>query len=209
MSARTCQNKSITREQLLETGMQVMLEKGYSNAGIQEILNRCDVPKGSFYYYFESKEEFALEIINHFDREFTARVLRCLCNKQSSELSPLQRLHAFCQCNKESLAQSQCRKGCLVGNLSQEMADQSETLRRRLEQIMEQWRNLFAACIEEGQRIGEIKNDYNAADMAELFLSGWEGAMMRAKSTKTLEPIDAFVRVMFEHVLKAKQPAAA
>jgi hypothetical protein len=30
--------------------------------------------------------------------------------------------------------------------------------------------------------------------------------MMRAKSTKTLEPIDAFVRVMFEHVLKAKQP---
>jgi TetR/AcrR family transcriptional repressor of nem operon len=172
-------------------------------------LNRCDVPKGSFYYYFESKEEFALEIVNFFDRQYTARVLKFLCSKQSSELSPIERLRAFCQCNKDSLAQSNCRKGCLIGNLSQEMADQSETLRRRLEEIMENWRDLFARCIEEGQRTGEIKTDYSAADMAELFLSGWEGAMMRAKSSKTLAPIDAFMRMMFEHVLSDKQPNAA
>ena len=182
-----------------------MLEKGYSNAGIQEILNRADVPKGSFYYYFDSKQEFALAIVNHFDEAYTAKVLKCL-REQSRQFSPLQRLRAFCQCNKNSLEASQCRNGCLIGNLSQEMADQSEILRRRLEEIMGHWRDLFAACIEEGQQIGEIKNNYRPDEIAELFLSGWEGAVMRAKSTKTLEPIDVFMRVMFEQVLKAQPP---
>ncbi|MBX9686863.1 MAG: TetR/AcrR family transcriptional regulator, partial [Candidatus Obscuribacterales bacterium] len=52
-----------TRAILLEAGMAVMYEKGYSNTGIQEVLSSVGVPKGSFYHYFDSKEDFALKII--------------------------------------------------------------------------------------------------------------------------------------------------
>ena len=53
-----------TRAALLEAGKNIMFEKGYSNTGIQEVLNSVGVPKGSFYHHFNSKEDFALKIID-------------------------------------------------------------------------------------------------------------------------------------------------
>ncbi len=59
-----------TRTQLLEAGTSVMLEKGYNATGIMEVLQLVGVPKGSFYHYFDSKEDFGLQIINHFDETY-------------------------------------------------------------------------------------------------------------------------------------------
>lgn len=192
--------KQDTKTALLETGMEVMVEKGYTNTGIQEVLSRIGVPKGSFYHYFDSKEDFALQIIAHFDQSYTANLLRTLRNQDAT---PLERLRNYCNQSKEKLVSNDCRRGCLIGNLSQEMADQSESLRQSLSHVMGKWRDLFASCIEEGQTKGEIKTSFSAHDMAELFLSGWEGAFLRAKTTKCVEPIDVFINLMFEKVLKA------
>lgn len=191
-------NREATRTQLLQSGMELILEQGYNNTGLQEILDRTRVPKGSFYYYFDSKEDFALNIIDYFNNTQSNKILECLSDKA---LSPAQRLRKYCECNKRAIEESRCCKGCLIGNLSQEMADQSEVLRKRLEQTMSHWRDLFAECIAEGQAAGEISTTSSARDLAELFLSGWEGAVLRAKSTKTPEPMEIFMRVMFDRIL--------
>jgi TetR/AcrR family transcriptional regulator, transcriptional repressor for nem operon len=191
--------KQDTKTALLETGTDVMIEKGYSNTGIQEVLSRIGVPKGSFYHYFDSKEDFALQIIAHCDQSYTANLLRTLRNQDAS---PIERLRNYCEANKEKLVSNECRKGCLIGNLSQEMADQSETLRTALSHVMGKWRDLFASCIEEGQNRGEIKKTFAPHQMAELFLSGWEGAIMRSKTTKCVEPLDTFIALMFNDILK-------
>lgn len=192
--------KQDTKTALLETGMDVMVEKGYNNTGIQEVLSRIGVPKGSFYHYFDSKEDFALQIIAHFDQLNTANLLRTLRNPDAT---PLERLRNYCEQSKEKFYSNECRRGCLIGNLSQEMADQSESLRQALGTVMSKWRDLFASCIEEGQRKGEISKSFSPHSMAELFLSGWEGAIMRSKTTKCCGPLDMFIEVMFESVLKA------
>jgi len=191
-------SKELTKQLLLEAGMETILEKGYNNTGIQEVLDAVNVPKGSFYYYFDSKEDFALQIIDFFAENFANRILRHL---RDTSLTPLNRLKSYCQTNKEMIVGWHCRKGCLIGNLSQEMADQSESLRGRLENVMSRWRDLFAACIAEGQAVGEIPARQNAHELAEFFLSGWEGAVMRAKSTRSEEPMNVFIKLMFEHVL--------
>jgi hypothetical protein len=85
----------------------------------------------------------------------------------------------------------------LIGNLSQEMASQSERLRQKLDDVFIRWRDLFAAAIAEGQASGEIDSRYEAVELAELFLSGWEGAVLRAKSTRSTRPIDNFIKVVF------------
>src|SRR4051794_12854838 len=121
--------KESTKTCLIEAGIEIMFEKGYNNTGIQEVLQKTGVPKGSFYYYFDSKEEFGLEIINAFDAGYTDKVNKFLNDKT---LSPVQRLRAYCEAGRENLENQQCRKGCLIGNLSQEMADQSEVMRARL-----------------------------------------------------------------------------
>jgi len=189
-----------TRTALLEAGRDIMLEKGYTNTGIQEVLNSVGVPKGSFYHYFESKEDFALKIIEYTDQINSAKFLQLLNN---SAVSPLNRLKNFCKDKKKMLTEHGCRKGCLVGNLSQEMADQSELLRKALDAVMTRWKETFTQCISEGQKKGEINDAWPAEKMAELFLSGWEGAIMRTKSLKSIEPINTFVDLMFNHILKS------
>jgi TetR/AcrR family transcriptional repressor of nem operon len=199
MSSRTT-TRTDTRTLLIEVGTLLMMEKGYSNTGIQEILTATGVPKGSFYHYFDSKESFAVAIIRHFDQHYAAGLLSTLANL---ELTPLQRLKAYCEQGKALLAAQECRKGCLIGNLSQEMSDQSEGLRLELSAVMRKWCDLFAACIEEGQKRAEIKAHRPAGELAELFAAGWSGAVMRAKTVKNTQPLDTFILVFFEDVLKA------
>ena len=60
-----------TRERIIETGAAIIHCKGFNYTGIQEILNAAKVPKGSFYNYFKSKEDFGLQIIDYFLAHFT------------------------------------------------------------------------------------------------------------------------------------------
>lgn len=74
-----------TRDKLIEAGLQLMLAKGYTNTGIQEIVNQAGVPKGSFYHYFDSKENFALAIIDSFDRNHLLKIRRHLSSVETLE----------------------------------------------------------------------------------------------------------------------------
>ena len=124
--------KHETRSALIETGMDIMLVKGYTNTGIQEILSALAIPKGSFYHHFESKENFAIEIIRHYDQFQTALLIEIL---RDSSRSPLQRLKLYCETYRTKLNAQECKRGCLIGNLSQEMSDQSEILRQELSTV--------------------------------------------------------------------------
>ncbi len=194
--------KESTKTQLLEAGIEIMLEKGYNNTGIMEVLHSTGVPKGSFYYYFDSKEDFGLQIINHFDVNYRTMLSSSLGDATKS---PHERLQAYCNNSIESLEQNACRKGCLIGNLSQEMADQSEVFRHRLQEIMLDWRAKFADCIRQSQEADEISSEFDADSLAEFFQSGWSGAVMRAKTMKSSEPLHTFSKILFNSVLKRKQ----
>ncbi len=187
-----------TKALLLEAGMTVMFEKGYTNTGIQEVLSSVGVPKGSFYHYFESKEDFALKIIRNVEENYVISLNGFL---RDPALTPVARLRKLCETKKTDLAEQRCRRGCLIGNLSQEMADQSEALRLELARVMGRWRDIYAACIDEGQNCGEINKKMTPTVLAEMFLCGWEGSIMRAKTQKDIQPLEAFIEVMFGQVL--------
>lgn len=188
-----------TRAVLLEAGMNVMFEKGYTNTGIQEVLSSVGVPKGSFYHYFESKEDFAVQIIKHQEEMYAVSLGQFL---RDTDRTPVNRLRNLCETKKTNMFEGGCRRGCLIGNLSQEMADQSEVLRTELSRVMGRWRDIYSACIDEGQTLGEITKKFSPPVLAEMFLCGWEGSIMRAKTQKNVEPLEAFIEVMFGQVLK-------
>lgn len=188
-----CQKQG-TKIELLEAGMKFMQEKGYTNSGLQQVLDAVGVPKGSFYHYFESKEDFALQIIQHYDCNYTEEVLGCLRDQRHT---PLERMRNYCLAGREKIQKGSCTGGCLIGNLSQEMASQSERLRQKLDEVFIRWRDLFASCIAEGQQCGQIDRRFGSEELAELFLSGWEGAVLRAKSTRSIRPLDNFIKLVF------------
>jgi len=204
MNAATMTDNSAkidTREALLDAGISIMLEKGYTNAGISEILQAVGVPKGSFYHYFESKEDFAIAIIARTGDVYAQRMSRIFGN---SSLKPIDRLRKYFSEARADMVTKECRKGCLIGNLSQEMADQSESLRDALRTVLQNGRIVLTACIVEAQKNGEILNDRPAADLAQFIQSAWTGAMLLSKTQKSPESLDVFNRLIFEDVLKSK-----
>jgi TetR/AcrR family transcriptional repressor of nem operon len=191
-------SKQATRETLLEAGRRVFLARGYNHAGIDTILNEAGVPKGSFYYYFPSKEGFGLEVLNRFAECHGADLDRILGD---ANLRPLDRLRKLVEATCSRLESQQCRNGCLVGNLSQEMADQSEAFRARLDEIFRGWSARYASCLAEAQAAGEIAAELDVNELAEFLLNSWQGAVLRAKTTRSTAPLRTFLNVIFGFVL--------
>jgi TetR/AcrR family transcriptional regulator, transcriptional repressor for nem operon len=90
----------------------------------------------------------------------------------------------------------------LIGDLSLEAAPQSEMLRTRLSEIFAEWRAPFAACIAEAQTTKEIATTIAPEELAEFLLCSWEGAILRMKVERTVEPLERFKRIAFATVFK-------
>lgn len=184
-----------TKELLLEIGRKVFLERGYNHAGIECILQEAGVPKGSFYNYFPSKEEFGLQVIDGFAACHEEVLEQHLGNHT---IPPLQRLRGYFCYVIDRLGEGNCRKGCLIGNLSQEMADQSERFRARLEEILKTWVARFQACLAEARENGSIPLDTDVRLLAEFWMNAWQGSVMRAKTARSTEPLQTFLRMTID-----------
>jgi TetR/AcrR family transcriptional regulator, transcriptional repressor for nem operon len=190
--------KEDTRLALIRAGRRIIVEKGYNHTGIQEILLAVGVPKGSFYHFFSSKEEFGLAIID-FDSQLHDRIVEQYLGDTS--LSPLNRIKRYFTFKLEEFETLQYREGCLFGNLSQEMADQNDRFRVRLQEAVERWRDQFADCIQAAQDAGEISNQHSAKELAEFCLNSWEGALLQMKVTKSDAPLKNYIQFMFGTIL--------
>jgi len=194
-------SKEKTKAVLLEAGKRVFLEKGYNHAGIEAILQEAGVPKGSFYYYFDSKEDFGLQVLDSFAETYNANFDRDLGDRS---VSPLERFRRYFEAACERIESQQCRNGCLAGNLSQEMAAQSETFRARLEEIFNGWVQRYAEVLTEAQQLGEIPAHLDVHELADFWLNSWQGAVLRAKTIRSRVPLQIFLNVMFGSLLHAQ-----
>jgi TetR/AcrR family transcriptional repressor of nem operon len=191
--------KEDTKLALIKAGRRIIVEKGYNHTGIQEILLEVGVPKGSFYHFFSSKEEFGLAIIDY-DSQMHDRIVEQYLDDTS--LSPLNRLKRYFTFKLEEFETLQYREGCLFGNLSQERSDQNEAFRLRLQTATDRWRDQFAACIQSAQAAGEISNQQTAQDLAEFCLNSWEGALLQMKVSKSDAPLKNYIQFIFGVILK-------
>src|SRR5258708_22406928 len=127
-------SKRETKQLLLEAGTAYIIEHGYHHSGLTEILAAAQVPKGSFYYYFPSKEAFGLQILTHFAENNRAVLQRFL---DDEAVSPLQRLRRHFEYNVEYLASRGLRQGCLIGKLGQETDELNEVIRVHIYTILD------------------------------------------------------------------------
>jgi TetR/AcrR family transcriptional repressor of nem operon len=193
--------KKDTRSTIIRIGTDLISRQGFNATGIDAVLKEAGVPKGSFYHYFKSKEEFGLAVIDHFAERFEQR-LNIFLNDE--EEAPLNRIHYFLESSLARVTQNQCSKGCLIGNLGQEMADLNERFRARLEEIFTMWRKHFSDCLHEAQKRGELSGEADPGVLADFILSGWEGAILRSKVMKSPRPMRDFIEVLFSTTLSLK-----
>ncbi|MDR5866080.1 acrylate utilization transcriptional regulator AcuR [Halomonas koreensis] len=184
-----------TRAALIRSGVEVLTEHGFTASGIDGILKRVGVPKGSFYYYFASKEAFGQAVMDHYAAYFAAKLDRHLLD---GSRSPLARLEAFVADARDGMARHDFRRGCLVGNLGQEVAGLPARYRASLLAILDDWQQRVASCLGEAQASGELAADADCQRLAEAFWIGWEGAVMRARLEGGPEPLETFLTTYLE-----------
>jgi len=56
------------KEQLIECAARLFLEKGYNATGINEIISSAGLSKGSFYFYFSSKKDLAIAVVEYYSQ---------------------------------------------------------------------------------------------------------------------------------------------
>ncbi|KPZ08473.1 TetR/AcrR family transcriptional regulator [Pseudomonas syringae group genomosp. 3] len=179
-----------TREVLLRRGLEVLTEQSFSATGLDYILKEVGIPKGSFYHYFPSKEAFGRAVLEEYSRYFAQRLDRWLLDEA---LSPLERLVGFVQSAKHGMARHDYRRGCMVGNLGQEVGLLPEGFRDTLEQILLDWQAKLAACLSAAQASGELSRRADCHELAAFFWIGWEGAVLRARLVKSDKPLNTFI----------------
>jgi len=183
-----------TREALLQSGLAVLTEQGFSSAGIDGILKAVGVPKGSFYHYFPSKEAFGLAVLERYDAYFARKLDRHLSD---DSLPPLTRLRRFADDARTGMEKYGFTRGCLVGNLSQEVNLLPDRVRDRVKETFSHWQQRVCDCLNEARSAGELGADADCEALAEFFWIGWEGAVTRARLTASAGPLDLFI----EHFL--------
>lgn len=188
------------RDELIKVGKEIIARQGFKSTGLNDILTTANIPKGSFYYYFDSKEDFGLAIIDDFAKEYRHRLETIL---EDRTYSPLTRLRNYFELKIADMEASRCTDGCLIGNLAQELSSQSEVFRERLNQVFAEWEQYFACCLQAAYEAGEISGDrYN--DLAKFILSSWEGAILQAKVAKSVLPMQTFVTILFTNILTSE-----
>lgn len=194
------QSKQIKKEKLLDQGVTLLLEKGYHATGLKQILDTVKIPKGSFYTYFQSKEQFAAEAISHYIEPFIHRLSAHL---QNPELDGLGALKAYYSELIAEVAQTGFKGGCLLGNLMGEIGDTSPLCRDALLDAVGRYSDLQKTALERGQKQGSVRLDRSAKAMADLMLNGWQGALLRMKVEQSIEPLQAVCRDLLDDYFKA------
>ncbi len=166
-----------TRQHILEVGYKLIVNKGFTAVGLSELLKAADVPKGSFYHYFKSKEQFGEALIEEYFRNYLQRIDHLFNNQELTAYQCLVNYFSMwlevndgvCNANK-----------CLVVKLSAEVSDLSEAMRMSLAKGASQIINALDNCIKRGIQDGSI-NVQHSNQIASQLYQQWLGASLLNK----------------------------
>jgi TetR/AcrR family transcriptional regulator, transcriptional repressor for nem operon len=187
------------REKILTEGLKVVHERGFGAASVRDIVRAAGVPQGSFTNHFASKEAFGLAILNLYFENAQAKIDATLKN---DDRPPLERIGAYIDM---AIAPEGCedpRNGCLVGNFSAEVVEQSEILRLRLVEILAETRAAIAYALDAAVEAGDLPKGFDVAGVAEFILSGLQGAVLVAKAERDCGAVHRFKDMLFRGVLR-------
>jgi TetR/AcrR family transcriptional repressor of nem operon len=186
-----------SREDILQGGVELFRKYGYEGTGVQQILTSLNIPKGSFYNYFKSKEDFVLESIKLYGAMGFDNHRQALSN---NSLSPLNRIKKHVEDVQKQYVVESFEKSCLLDMLAIEVCGSNKKIAKTIDGIFEKRKQIYANCIKEGQELGEIRKDESAEDLAEFLLSGFSGAQLKAKTEKSIRPMKIFIHQYFSYI---------
>ncbi|WP_313128466.1 TetR/AcrR family transcriptional regulator [Pseudescherichia vulneris] len=179
-----------TREHLLATGEQLCMHRGFTGMGLSELLKTAEVPKGSFYHYFRSKEAFGVAML---ERHYVGYHQRLAHHFAHGSGNYRDRLIAYFQQTLTQFSQKGIISGCLTVKLSAEVCDLSEDMRSAMDRGASRVIALLAEALENGRRSRCLAFEGDALTQGQVLYALWLGANLQAKISRSALPLESAV----------------
>ena len=192
-------NKKTGKEEIFVNSMGIIIRKGYNNTGLTEIIKASGIPKGSFYNYFKSKEDYGLQLLDFFADKIFSHIESY---KNNTELSPLNQLHHFFDDFLKYYQESDFMGGCPIGNFAQELGDINENFREKTESIFQKIVEIVSFFLIEAKKQSYIDENIDEYAISNSILNYWQGTLLRLKVSKDSQHYENFLKNIFEILLK-------
>lgn len=198
-------NEKGAKERMIAMGLEVLSEQGFAATGLDALLKSAGVPKGSFYHYFRSKSEFGLVVLERYAEIWDRKLCRIL---RDPAMRPLMRISNYIDESIAGMVKFDFRRGCLIGNLGQELGSLDDAFAARIRDIFDSWAAHMEACVKEAVESGETSCTLDPKLLSQFFWMSWEGAVLRSKVERSIAPLLQFREVLLCHLRTAQVPGS-
>jgi len=188
---------SDTKDHIIEVASGLINLRGFNNTSVDAVLQASGVKKGSFYYYFKSKEDLGYAIIESHLRRFSDHVLG---KAFSGKKDALMELEDFLDIILELHRQRNCSGGCLMGNMAMEMSDIHEGFRRKFQEVFEDWRIRVAGVLQKAKISGQFNDHMDSTRLAQFVVAGVEGGILLSKVKKDIKVLENCFKELKTHI---------
>jgi TetR/AcrR family transcriptional repressor of nem operon len=192
--------KNPTRDRLVEAARTLFWKHGYASTGIAQILKAADAGSGSLYYFFPTKEDLLLAVLEWYQENLWPQVVQPVFDRVSD---PIERIFGVLDGYRRGLLATNYQHGCPIGNLALELADSHPAARQLLAVNFTGWRKAIEQCLAEA--VLKLPDSLDREQLALFVLTTMEGAVMLARAYQSIDPYDAAVtqlRDYFDRLLR-------
>ncbi|MEZ6085618.1 MAG: TetR family transcriptional regulator C-terminal domain-containing protein [Phycisphaerae bacterium] len=179
-----------TKDRIVEAGSSSIAAKSFNGCGLKEILDLADVPKGSFYHYFKSKEDLGVAVIEESAAAHAEFIREHLGNRQ---MSPLKRVQNLFSAMRDHYVEHGPMRECVIAKLALEVAQLSEPMRLAIKYAYADWSAQLARALTEAKAAGEISESQDPEQLADFLVNAWEGCTLRMQIDQNTDAINQFI----------------
>jgi len=197
-----------TKAKLLETANELIWKSSYGSVSVDEICKCSAVNKGSFYYYFASKSELAVSVMDEAYQMYEPELIKVL----SSPIPAIERfknLALFFYEEQQQALQKYGRVcGCPFASLGSEMAGNEELIRKKVDEIFNRQEAVFRNILQEmtdSNYLSSEKDIKTTASDLHIFVIG---SMMMARIQNDLTNLQSELESGFIRILGFDTPVA-
>ena len=186
--------KPATRERIVEAARDLFFRQGYTATGVAQVLKAAGANSGSLYYFFPSKEDLLVAVLEKYRSMLEPRVLKPAFRKKD----PIERLFAILHGYRLLLEATGFELGCPIGNLALEISNSQPQARRLIIENFNAWCDAIRRLIEDAA--DRFPADIEAAALATHVLATMEGSVMLARAYRSFEPFDQAVKQLRDYI---------
>ncbi len=194
--------KTTTRERLITTAAELFWRQGYSQTGVNEIIQQAHATSGSFYHFFPTKEDLLLAVVDHVAEIFETEVFDPASDGAGDAVD---RLFAILENYRRLLLESGFTFASPMGSLAAEVSENHPPVRARLAEIQTAWTGRIEQLLMDSKE--SFHRGVDHAALAGFVISVVEGAVLQARVARSLDPFDASLGELRNYLGLLERPA--